>query len=69
MPPSKVLDREKDRQLGPIPWVQVLGYMDAQLAIRLSWSLGVKVISTSRLRFLRDELEIEVRDDPSTYVL
>lgn len=52
----------------PVPTVTVLGYMDSQIAIRLSWKSGMVAISQSRFRFLRDDLGLEVLDNQENYL-
>jgi hypothetical protein len=58
-----------ERELDQVPKVIVIGKMDGNYAIRLSWNRGVQIISLSRLRFLKEELHLDVDDDPANYVL
>lgn len=58
-----------DRDLAEVPWVEVLGRLDDSLAIRLGWAHGVRIVSGTRLRFLREELSVDVRDNPAGYIL
>jgi hypothetical protein len=50
------------------PSITVIGYMEKQVAIHRDWKPGMVVISPSRLRFLRDDLGIDVSDDPQNYL-
>ncbi len=58
-----------DRVLDSRPWVEVLGVLDGHYVVRLGWKYGAHVIAGIRLRFLRDELNMEVRDNPDSYVM
>lgn len=52
----------------PVPTITVLGRMDGQIALRLGWRKGMVAISVSRFRFLRQDLGIDIQDDPSKYL-
>jgi hypothetical protein len=55
-------------QLDPVPSVHVLGTMDGNIAVRLGWKHGMHVISNSRFKFMREELEMEITDNPDDYL-
>src|SRR5882757_7976842 len=56
------------RVLEPAPRLLVIGYMDSQVALRVGWRAGMLAISQSRFKFLRDELGMEVHDNPDDYL-
>jgi hypothetical protein len=58
----------KRNQLDPVPNVTVLGYMDGNIALRLGWRTGMRVVSNSRFKFMREELEMNIIDDPDEYL-
>lgn len=60
--------RSAQPETAPAPKVTVLGYMDSQIAVRLGWKPGMLAISQSRFRFLRDDLGMDVTDDPAHYL-
>jgi hypothetical protein len=62
------LKRAED-DFDPKPTIQVLGRMDAKYAIRLGWENGIHTISPQRLTFLKNEMGMNVEDDPDNYVL
>lgn len=55
-------------KLDPVPQVTVLGHMDGNIAIRLGWQHGMRVVSNSRFKFMREELEMDITDDPEEYL-
>lgn len=65
---SAKLTRAADTQPDPKPKITVLGFMDGQIAIRLGWRHGMSVVSQSRFRFLRDDLDMEVIDNADDYL-
>ena len=58
----------RPRGLDEPPEITVLGIMDGNLAIRLHWKHGMHVISNSRFKFMRDDLEVKINDDPENYL-
>lgn len=54
--------------LDPAPKATVLGPMDGSVAVQLGWLHGIRVISSQRFRFIKDDLGFEVRDDPEDYL-
>lgn len=52
-----------------VPCVTVLGIMEANVLVRCTWLDHAISISHSRLKFIADELKMDVRDDPDNYVL
>lgn len=61
-------DDRQEQQFDHAPKLTVIGIMDTQIAIRLAWRTGMVAISQSRFRFLRDDLGMEVTDDPEHYL-
>ena len=55
-------------KLDETPVVTVLGIMDGNIALRLHWKHGMHVISNQRFKFMRDELELKINDDPEEYL-
>jgi hypothetical protein len=60
--------QRRPRGLDPPPEITVLGIMDGNLAIRLHWKHGMHVISNSRFKFMREDLEVKINDDPENYL-
>ena len=56
--------------LNPVPCLTVLGHTAGgdQAAVRLGWRRGLITMSNSRLKFLREELEMKVVDNPDEYL-
>jgi hypothetical protein len=52
----------------PLPRIKVLGRMEGQIAVQLGWRKGMVAISNSRFRFLRDDLGMNIRDNPDEYL-
>lgn len=55
-------------QLDDAPTVIVLGLMDGNIAIKLGWRPGMRVVSNSRFKFMREELEMNIVDNPDEYL-
>lgn len=55
-------------KLDPAPSVTVLGIMDGNIAVRLGWKHGMHIVSNSRFKFMREDLEMNVVDDPEEYL-
>jgi len=55
-------------RLESAPKVTVLGYMNGNIALRLHWKHGMHVVSNSRFKFMREELEMAITDDPDEYL-
>ena len=55
-------------QLDDVPTVTVLGYMDGNIALRLGWKHGMHVVSNSRFKFMREDLEMKILDNPDEYL-
>jgi hypothetical protein len=58
----------KRSQIETAPTVRVIGYMDSQVAVRLGWRQGMVAVSQSRFKFMRDELQMDVQDEPKDYL-
>jgi len=56
------------KELDDAPVVKVLGYMDGSIAVRLGWKHGMHVISNSRFKFMREDLDMNILDDPDDYL-
>lgn len=59
---------DTNTELDPKPKIIVLGHMDGQVAARLGWRHGLSVISNSRFRFLKEELDFDVTDNRDDYL-
>lgn len=66
--PDEEREGHKRSQLDPVPAVTVLGHMDGNIAVRLGWKHGMHVFSNSRFKFMREELEMNITDDPEEYL-
>jgi hypothetical protein len=64
---------EAKAALEPTPTVVVIGKMDSKptpkYVVKLGWEADIHTISAQRLRFLEDELKMNVTDDPAKYLL
>jgi hypothetical protein len=60
--------RRGRNQLDDAPKVTVLGLMDGNIAIRIGWRRGMRVVSNQRFKFMREELEMDITDDPDEYL-
>jgi len=56
------------KELDDAPVVKVLGYMDGSIAVRLGWKHGMHVVSNSRFKFMREDLDMNILDDPDDYL-
>lgn len=56
------------KELDDAPTVKVLGYMDGSIAVRLGWKHGMHVISNSRFKFMREDLDMNIIDEPDDYL-
>lgn len=56
------------KELDDAPTVKVLGYMDGSIAVRLGWKHGMHVISNSRFKFMREDLDMNIVDEPDDYL-
>lgn len=64
---------EKDEttpDLEPVPCVFVLGHTTTgdNVAVSLAWKRGMTTVSNSRLKFMREELSMNIIDDPAKYL-
>jgi hypothetical protein len=61
-------ERRPGGKLDEAPVVTVLGIMDGNMAVRLGWKHGMHVISNQRFKFMKEDLELNVIDNPDEYL-
>lgn len=65
---AKQEDDNRRGNLDPAPKAVVLGPMDGSIAVQLGWLHGIRVISSQRFRFMKDDLGFDVTDNPDDYL-
>jgi hypothetical protein len=55
-------------KLDDVPVVTVLGIMDGNMALRFGWKHGMHVISNQRFKFMKEDLELNIIDNPDEYL-
>lgn len=65
---DEAAERRRPGKLDSVPKVTVLGHMNGNIALRLGWRHGMHVVSNSRFKFMREDLEMDITDDPEDYL-
>jgi hypothetical protein len=60
--------RAAGQPVDPAPRLTVIGRTENQIALRLGWRPGMVTVSQSRFRFMRDDLGMNVTDEPENYL-